>query len=234
MYGYGNMISPTNRIFGSGGATPNPLLSKLLVGYNADNNTNDVLGVNNATLINGATYGVGKINEAFSFDGVNDYATTGSRVGFSNNQNFTFSAWVKFNAVLNRGFFTNGDTSNGATMGTWNPGGGRKLSLLKGQGSAQSFANTTLNTGQWYHLVIVHTPYNGVSDNVFFYVNNVADGSDTFNIGTSTVDQNQYLGSKTDLGTYFNGLIDIAYIFDDSLSTDEISELYNGGTGLQL
>lgn len=232
MYGYG--FRPNNRLF-SGGGGGNPLLNNLIVGYNADNNTDDILGVNNGVLINGATYGTGKINQAFDFDGVNDYMTTGSRVGFSNDENFTFSAWVYFDAVLNRTIITNGELTEGAGMGSWSDGASRKLALLKGNGSGRSIASTTtLVTGQWYHLVIVHTPYDGVSDNVFFYVNNVADGSDTFDIGTSTINQNQYIGTDTGNAVFFNGQVDMAYIFNKALSTDERSELYNGGAGLQL
>ncbi|MFN2500164.1 MAG: Ig-like domain-containing protein, partial [Pyrinomonadaceae bacterium] len=41
--------------------------------YPANGNTNDVMGGNNGALQNGATYGLGKVGQAFSFDGVDDF-----------------------------------------------------------------------------------------------------------------------------------------------------------------
>lgn len=40
--------------------------------YPADGNANDIQNGNNGTLQNGATFAAGKVNEAFSFDGVDD------------------------------------------------------------------------------------------------------------------------------------------------------------------
>src|SRR5437764_15361124 len=41
--------------------------------WSADGNANGIQGSNNGTLQNGATFGPGKVGQAFSFDGVNDY-----------------------------------------------------------------------------------------------------------------------------------------------------------------
>ena len=214
-------------------ASGNPLWNDLLVYYTADNTPNDALGNYNGTLVNGATYGTGIINNGFSFDGVNDYVDVGSRTGFNNTQSFTFSAWIN-GTILNRTLVSNGDTtSGGASLGTWNSGSGRKIALLKGTGVSQCFGNTTLSSSTWYHLVAVHTPYDGVTANVQFYVNGSADGSAIFDIGTPSGSNNQHIGASTDLVAFFSGIIDEIGIWNRDLSSSEVTELYNSGSGLQ-
>ena len=71
----GRGISSFIPIVGSGGgaSVPDPVSF-----WNADNSTADAFGVNPLTLVNGTTYDAsGLINQAFIFDGVNDYATAG-------------------------------------------------------------------------------------------------------------------------------------------------------------
>ena len=216
-----------------GGAVGNPLWNDLLAYYTADNTPNDSLGNYNGTLTNGATYGTGIINQGFSLDGVNDYVDVGSRTGFNNTQSFTFSAWIN-GTILNRTLVSNADTtSGGAALGTWNSGAGRKIALVKGTGVSQCFGNTTLSSSTWYHLVAVHTPYDGVSANVQFYVNGSADGSSIFDIGTPSGSNNQHIGASTNLAAFFSGIIDEVGIWSRDLSSSEVTELYNSGAGLQ-
>ena len=54
-----------------------------LVGWwQADGNANDVLGANNGTLVNGATFATGRNGQAFSFDGTDDYVQIGASSTF--------------------------------------------------------------------------------------------------------------------------------------------------------
>jgi Concanavalin A-like lectin/glucanases superfamily len=48
-----------------------PGYAQLVAGGMGD--ANDIQGSNNGTLLNGATFGPGKVGQAFSFDGINDY-----------------------------------------------------------------------------------------------------------------------------------------------------------------
>ena len=55
----------------SGGAFP---YTGIQAYYTADNTANDATcNGYNGTLVNGATYGTGKINQGFALDGINDY-----------------------------------------------------------------------------------------------------------------------------------------------------------------
>src|SRR5438093_2346371 len=51
--------------------TPPP--SGLVAWWSADGTANDIAGTNTGTLQNGATFGSGKVDQAFSLDGVDDY-----------------------------------------------------------------------------------------------------------------------------------------------------------------
>lgn len=212
----------------------NSLWDDLLAYYTADNTPNDALGNYNGTLTNGATYGTGIINQGFSLDGTNDCVDIGSRQIFNNTQSFTYSAWVYADSIRNRSIITGGNvTSGGGSLGMWSNGFTRNIALLVGPGTSQFIGNTALTTSTWYHLVAVHTPHDGVSNNVQLYLNGSDDGSGILNIGTSTASFNQYIGSSTNGVAYFGGIIDEAAIWNRDLSSSEVTELYNGGSGLQ-
>jgi hypothetical protein len=211
------------------------LWNGLLAYYRADGTSNDQTGNYNGVLTNGTTYGTGKINQGFSLDGVNDYVDIGSRQIFNNTQSFTFSCWINANQIRNRLLITNANTTGGgANLSIWSDGVSRKLALIGGNGSGnQTFGNTTLSTSTWYHLVIVHTPYDGVNSNVTFYVNGSNDGTGIFDAGTSSDVANQYIGTNTTFGGFFSGIIDEIGIWNKALKSSEVEELYNEGNGNQ-
>ncbi len=213
----------------------NPLWNGLLAYYTADNTPDDALGVYDGTLVNGATYGTGIINNCFSLDGVNDYVSVGSRQIFNNTQSFTFSCWVNADQILNRILITNADTLvSGANLSIWSDGVSRKLALIGGNGSGnQTFGNTSLSISTWYQLVITHAPYDGINPNVNFYVNGSFDGSGIFDAGTSSLVINQYIGTNSTNTGYFKGRLDEIAIWQRVLTSTEVTELYNSGTGLQ-
>lgn len=64
-----------------------------------DNNEDDISGSgNNGTLQNGATFASGKVGQAFSLDGVNDYIlipNTGGIYDFDQTESFSWDAWFR-------------------------------------------------------------------------------------------------------------------------------------------
>ena len=83
------------------------LWNNLLAYYTGDNTPDDSLGNYNGTLVNGTTYGTGKINQSFSFDGVNDYVNMGNVLDFDGSTPFSISTWVKFDVLGNIEFLIN-------------------------------------------------------------------------------------------------------------------------------
>ncbi len=72
--------------------------TNLVSWWPGDGNAFDVIGPNDGTLMNGATFAPGKVGQAFSFDGVDD-AVTASGTNFDDLQQLTIGAWVKHNSL---------------------------------------------------------------------------------------------------------------------------------------
>lgn len=86
-------------IFGAEGAAvcldpPSGLVSW----WPGDGNASDIIGPNDGTLINGATFAPGLVGQAFSFDGVGDEVeASGTYINYL--QQLTIDAWVKHNSL---------------------------------------------------------------------------------------------------------------------------------------
>ena len=218
----GNSISPGSGFFlgGGGGGLPSAISF-----WTADNTPDDFYGNNDGTLINGATYNGGLINQAFSLDGINDYVNCG--LATLQLASFTVSCFVKPNSIQagNATLVSNGTGSTGA---------GWQLVLGNGFPKAnQDSSNVTsadiVNTTEWWHILYT---YDGSEANI--YVNGVLkstlggkdaliyDNGDQFEIGSRGAGSNPY-----------DGLIDCIGIWGSVLDFDQIQLLYNNGAGLQ-
>ena len=229
MYGYGNMISPSNRLFrGSGTST---LWNGLQAYYTADNTPNDALGTYNGTLVNGATYGTGIINQGFSLDGVNDYVAISPVIGASlsaPNVAHSYSAWVyPTNLTDTYNFvFQNGDSSSGTSL-VLNT---NRIGFFYNGGQSYTAGTATLTLNAWNHIVTT-IDTNG---NLRFYLN----GSfDVLRTGVSWSETPTYtytqIGRASSGVHFFNGIIDEVGIWNRELTASEVTQLYNSGAGLQ-
>jgi len=96
----------------SRGNSSNPLWNGLLAYYTADNTPNDALGTYNGTLVNGATYGTGIINQGFSLDGVNDYINLGDNLDIGLDS-WTYNFWINMDTInRNNSILTKTDSGN--------------------------------------------------------------------------------------------------------------------------
>jgi len=226
MYGFGIGFSPSNRLFSGSGGAVNPLWNGLQAYYTADNTPNDALGNYNGTLVNGATYGTGVINEGFSLDGVNDSVNGGTYIYGDNTQPYTFSAWINASSFsTNNWVIGAGDASNGLSMAIRNS----KLTIWKGI-AAISQSTTVLSINTLYHICIV---YKGSgSNNVDFYVDGSLTNSGTLGGSWSSSSTDLIIGSSVS-GLYFSGIIDETAIWERALLSTEVTQLYNSGVGLQ-
>src|SRR5438132_1473161 len=77
-----------------------PIPPGLVSWWPGENNANDIYGSNNGTLVNGTGFAAGKVGQAFSLDGVNDYVDVGA--GF-NLDKMTLDAWVFIDPATNTG-----------------------------------------------------------------------------------------------------------------------------------
>ena len=235
MYGFGIGFSPSNRLFSGGGA--NPLWDGLQAYYTADSTPNDALGTYNGTLVNGATYGTGIINQGFSLDGVNDTVNIGNVLDNNGTQAMSWSLWVNFSsspvfdALLAK---YSGGTGYYITMTNTNRvqfGIGETLT----SNAIRVYSAPVLTTSTWYHVVIT---YDGskLASGIKIYVNDsnttVYINYDTFT-GSSSSTNILQLGRASLGGNYFNGILDEISIYNRVLTSIEVTELYNSGAGKQ-
>ena len=235
MYGYGNMISPSNRLFS--GASP--LWGGLLAYYTADNTPNDALGNYNGTLVNGATYGTGIISQGFSLDGVNDTVDFGNVLDFDGSTPFSISVWVKPSSLTSSakiplakalnvtpfvGYWIFLSTSaTGFVLANDNP---NNLIAVK---NSQILTNNV-----WYNLLVTYDGSKSASGTKL-YVNGNLNTQTTLNdtlTGSTSNTASLKFGARTD-AFYFGGGVDEVAFFNEEKTALHAVELYNGGAGKQ-
>lgn len=185
----------------------------------------DSVGSANGTIY-GATYTTsGKINGAYSFDGSDDYISASPSI---TSYPITISAWVKQSA----------NTSNKSPLSFKQSDIQRLMFGTNGTGMAYNVRDTTKEveigatniSGNWTFL----TGVSSANNNHKFYINGelVASSNTTiafpnwteFRIGDFNHNSTNF---------HFNGYISDVSIWERALTTDEITELYNSGAGLQ-
>jgi hypothetical protein len=211
--------------------------------YSGDSTANDSKGSSNADLINGATYATGKINNGFSFDGINDALVLTPNplidgISTDSYKSFSISCWIKpvFNTTKDPGIFI-----------TQSPQGldGYRLVLLRdgrlfyrgfysyeSYGADDIYTSSCIVTGNSYHIVVIHE--DGVGTKI--YCNNIL-------VGSSSSTEKQFYRSTaafriggdpiTGYITYYQGSIDEFGLWNRAISTSEKTELYNAGAGKQ-
>ncbi|MET0752067.1 MAG: LamG-like jellyroll fold domain-containing protein [Pyrinomonadaceae bacterium] len=210
--------------------------SNIAAWYLGDGNTNDLQAANTATLQGGATYAPGKVGQAFSLNGTNAYVTAPSTPGnepTGAGTGASMEAWVYLNqlpSAAGRQFYIM--SKNGA-----NPVEGFDIHIDSDNGfkyiwagTYAAFNNTSLQVGQWYHLVLT---FSATSPNMGTrtYINGVLTGIG--NVFTPRTSGNAPLTIGRDtqtVNTLFNGLIDEPAIYNRTLSEAEIRDQYYAGS----
>lgn len=170
-------------------------------------------------------------NYSLSFDGVNDYVGMESSIDIGTN-NFTISSWFKATPTsLNKFFIDNGDSSlytSRVLIGIAPNGKVRFFTNNENNVASEFYTINTYNDNNWHFAVFTRD-----NNNLSMYIDGVLQksqpvygnlGNRSFAIGRSKI--------SSDSTRYFNGSIDEVLIFNRSLSSDEISQLYNSGNGL--
>ena len=206
--------------------------------YSGDNTANDLKGTSNGTLINGTTYGSGKINNGFDLDGINDYISFPTNT-FKPTGDFSISFWMlkKNNATpLYMAFTEIGQPYYGNGMFGYNYNGGFAFEVNGGNDIVTPFIPNDV----WTHIVITHK----ASTNYKIYTNGVLATPVSGNYpNTKTTSVNPNFSSNNIGMTIGAGLgggypacvkFDEIALFDDAeLTQSQITELYNAGAGKQ-
>ncbi len=225
----------------------------LVAYYPFSGDANDASGNGHDGVVNGATLTsdrFGSDNAAYSFDGVNDYIEVPSDSGFTMSE-ISISAWIWMDRdigneqarIVNRqntsgGLEAWGLEIFGEDYAGSGPGNQLVLHANTGSEAANTVSTTSLDAGQWYHVV-------GTSDGqeIHLYINGVLD---TTAPAPGPLDQSNsadVVMGKTGTGPqhYFPGIIDDLRIYNRALSETEVVALCQeggwqtcGDTGISL
>ena len=163
----------------------------------------------------------GKIGQALTFDGVNDYVNAGTGITWSADQTKSVSVWLKTSTV-SKTFVNQARTADSA---------GVIYLFIDATSHLESWLNDSgfdfggkLTDNAWHHVVWV---YDGSAETAYMDGSQLG-GSNTENASASsgkTLFIGQYLGAAEQ----FNGSLDDVRIYNRALSAAEILQLYTLG-----
>jgi hypothetical protein len=199
--------------------------------YRAENDAMDFADGNHGVLQNGTTFATGKVGQAFSFDGDNDFIRAPDSPDWAfGSSDFTIELWVNFNSLGVRDEFVANDEGAGDNNKWifWRNGGQLQFHLESPTigPPALSIGSTLFSPvpGTWHHVAVTR------DDNTYtFYVDGVA-GTPVTDV-TPVPDANAPLTiGEAEGGSPINGRIDELAIYRRSLSAAEIASIVSAGS----
>lgn len=212
-----------------------------------DGNANDIIGDNEGTLQNGATFAAGKVAQAFSLDGMDDYVSVANTPSLDfGTGDFTLDLWVNFASfpaapqtlfgkVLgqfpdDKSYFLEYN-HEGAGFDCGVGGCGLRFVVRDTRPNDNDLiVPVSLQTGTWYHIAGVRT-----GNTSLLYLNGALVGQqtagnnmDTGAGGTAIIGRNPDLDDAT--GRFVSGRIDELEAFNRALPASEIQAIYNAGS----
>lgn len=202
-----------------------------------DGDATDRVGGSHGVLRNGATAtAVGKVGQAFDFDGVNDSVDFGD-VGNFRHDDFTVDFWIRttsarLEAVLGRRPVCNDTSSWHIRLGVYAPGfipGVLAIELTQPGNINAWYSSQTVNDGNWHHVTLVRQGTNDrlYIDGVLDSVNSIPDVNDLNNA------VNFIAGTEVCVGVdgtfHFTGQLDEIAFYDAPLTAFQIQDIYAAG-----
>lgn len=207
------------------------ILDNIKAAWSLDESSGDATDAsgNGFTLTNNGTvtYSTGKINNGAVFNN-----TTGKNLDYNGNLGFngstgtrTWMAWVNVSSFSATGYILDNTTTTGADR--------RFILYSDSDSKIHMYAGTNevltpaLSTSTWYYIVVTQ---NGTTWELF--LNGSSQGTTT--MGTATFGDNSFrIGESYAGGGAGKSTNDIVTIWDRVLTGTEITNLYNGGSGIQ-
>lgn len=200
--------------------------------WRAENNALDFIGTNHGTLTNGATFGMGKVAQAFSFDGVNDHVIIQDAASLRP-ASITTEAWVNFSSASGVQHILAkpvGD-ADGDSYAMWLAGGNLNAFVCDSAGAGVPvIVPFTPTVGRWYHITFT---FDNAKKEQRLYIDGQPVGA---NISNRSIGYDMHpvlLGGDIAYGalaSVLSGRLDEAAIYDRALSGSEIAALYAAGS----
>ncbi len=174
----------------------------------------------------------GQIGGALEFDGVDDYVEVPDDPSFDITNEITVTAWINPGDVIDWRTIV----AKYAHTPAWRKdlywllhAGNIGISLAgpSGIGGDDWIPNVPIESGIWTHVAI---SYDGSAMRMYKNGINAATNSISGNLvlGDSASNESFYIGYNTEWGEYFDGLIDDVYLYDRTLTPDQVQDLFNG------
>ena len=191
----------------------------------------------------------GLLDGAVALNGSTDWVRSGDMANFAITDSFSGSMWLKLDANPTEFNFFMGQQSTDGGVAGWRVGNGdvhnrSRVRLILQDGNSSTYLDSpegTLNSTDWLHLAFT---YNGVGHRggMVLYVNGVAlasaGGHNNLTINsdiTTATGTNFSIGARdADGGGTVAGLIDEVGLWNRVLTQEEVTTLYNGGSGMQI
>jgi hypothetical protein len=218
--------------------------------WKGDDDATDHMGNNNGTLENGAGFALGEINDAFSFNGSNQYVLIGQPVplDLQIQNNFTLSAWIyvtSYPANVGSGpwqYIAGSESSQngiglflaGSVSGSYPgvPPGAIDLDIGSGSATYSVITKSQIPLNQWVLVTATATAnnpaqiyYNGVLQTAM-----TPSGETVWNGTVGYTTGNAFaIGQYLPANYAFNGLIDEVQVYNAALTTADVQGIYNAG-----
>ena len=191
------------------------------------NGFTDGLGSAVDGTVSGATTTTGKFSNCYDFDG-DDYVNLGTNSGLNLLNGGTVAMWINYDSMTDKRWAGKGSNGAWEILSEGGSGTGKIKFRVKDSGSPENAISTTvLSSSTWYHVAGV---YDKSAGKIKIYINGALEAT-TSSIGQiATVSTATYFG-RNQGGNNVDGRIDDAGIWNVALSGDQISALYNSGTG---
>lgn len=206
-----------------------------LVGYwkcDDEYGVTDLVGTANGS-VSGATSGLtGQIGDAYSLDGVNDVINFGDNYDFGTGD-FSISLWFKTSSTGFDYFATKGTGANSGAAPGWGVAqtNGALYGFITDSGGRQilSTVGSGLNDGAWHHAVWVFDR----DANCTIYIDGSAQTPESISGTSGTLNnaENFRWGILSSASSYGEFEIDEVGLWDRVITSDEVTSLYNSGTG---
>ncbi len=219
--------------------------------WKGDDDATDHMGNNNGTLESGAGFALGEINDAFSFNGSNQFVLIGQPVpaDLQIQNNFTLSAWIyitSYPANVGSGpwqhIFGSQYSANhagialylgGSVSGSYTgvPPGSIDLDIGSGSSWYSVITTSQIPLNQWVLVTATATANNPAQ----VYYNGVLQptmtpgGETVWNGTVSYTGAGFAIGQTLGANYSFNGLIDEVQIYNAALTTADVQGIYNAG-----
>ena len=199
---------------------------------------------NSDLITSGVTYtSTGHVGDGVSFDGTNDDAKASSSTVadwnfFATSGNsFTVACWMKtLNFTGGRRFLATGNGNAGDVIFLCDHQNDGTLDILCGKSGTDLFTHSTTDgwTDSAFHFVCLqYDDATGVFTSTID--DNTAETSSSHNLtNTDTSETYLHVGQNTAGQDYWNGVMDELSIWNRVLTADEITKLYNSGSGIEV